>query len=253
MNYNFSRMLNFIFLSGQNRAEFIQLNKIKITESDPMSEIEEIVSGLTIILFLFSLYYYILFRHILNKRSAKKDFDRVASEMGLFKTPSEDPLDSALTYSGRVKGYDVSITPEEYNKFRIKLKSGPKIWLIKISWFQYLTGGPDLPKRLAKKNMVPFSFANKLFHSQFAESSIAENLKKADQSVELLAKLKNKWGLKMNGIKVDELFIDAVPSRGFSNKMHSLSGKQLKEFLPDLIALAEMFDNLPELSSSRTS
>ncbi|MDH5656074.1 MAG: hypothetical protein OEZ34_09215, partial [Spirochaetia bacterium] len=136
-----------------------------------MIEIEAIFAGVTLVLIFFSFYYYILFRHILNKRSAKTDFEKTASEMGLFKTQTDDPLmDSVLKYNGRVKGYDVTITPEESKKFHIKLKSAPKIWFKKISWFQLLTGGPDLPKkRLAKNNMVPFTFANKsankLFHS----------------------------------------------------------------------------------------
>ncbi|EHQ06898.1 hypothetical protein Lepil_2222 [Leptonema illini DSM 21528] len=45
--------------------------------------------------------------------------------------------------------------------------------------------------------------------------------------------------------------ISASPSRGGGHKCHSITGRQLKAFLPDLIVLAQMWDSLPELLEER--
>ncbi len=194
-------------------------------------------------------FYYMEIRHRLNRRAARRDLAKTAGELGLrCKTKGE-----LGTYEGRIDGYFVRITPEDYIKFTIMLKSPAAVWILRTSRLEKLINRnfmsspfPESAEFFFRNNDI-----NRFFHYRYAPKDQVEALGHADISVALLAALAVKWRWSMGQMSITGESITASPLRGTMNKCHSITGSQLRDFLPDLVTLAKMWDGLPELNRAR--
>ncbi|TAL29618.1 MAG: hypothetical protein EPN93_21250 [Spirochaetes bacterium] len=206
-----------------------------------------------LVLTLFSLvaayFYYMDFRYLLNRRTARKDLAITAKMLGLKRKGGGD----LGTYEGRIDGYFVKITADERTKITIMLKSKCDVWLFRTSWMEKIINRSSMKDPFP--GSVPFMFgngdANGIFHYQYASKRVAEALCRADASLRLLGGLARQWRWTMGPMSLIYGQISASPSRGMGHKCHSITGRQLKEYLPGLIALAKVWDSLPELIGER--
>ena len=202
---------------------------------------------------LFSLtaayFYYMDIRHILNRRTARKDLAVAAKELG-FKSKGGGNLG---TYEGRIDGYFVRITADEHTKITIMLKSKCDVYLFRTNRLEKMINGRSMTEPFP--GAVPFTFgnrdANDFFHYQYASKGVAEALGRANTSLRLLGELAREWRWIMGPMSLIYGQIAASPSRGLGHKCHSITGRQLKELLPGLIALAQRWDTLPDLIGER--
>ncbi|PKL33091.1 MAG: hypothetical protein CVV45_09440, partial [Spirochaetae bacterium HGW-Spirochaetae-10] len=91
---------------------------------------EVIAFSLLVIAILY--FYYMDFRHRLNRLTARRDLVRAAERLGLKRKDSAEP--GALgTFEGRVDGYFVRVTADQHTKISIKLKSKRDVWLFRTN------------------------------------------------------------------------------------------------------------------------
>ena len=209
-----------------------------------------IILSYVLFLLVAAYFYYMDIRHRINRRTARKDLAEAAKELGLRSKKSGD----LGIYEGRLEGYFVRITPEDYIKFTIMLKSPVAVWILRTSRLEklinrnFMSGPfPESAEFFFRNNDI-----NRFFHYRYAPKDQVAALGHADMSVAHLAALAVKWRWTMGQMSITGGSITASPLRGTMNKCHSITGRQLKDFLPDLVALAKMWDALPELNRTHT-
>jgi hypothetical protein len=194
-------------------------------------------------------FYYMDFRHRLNKHTARKDLAAAAQDLGLKKMAGG----GLGTYQGRIDGYFVKITPEEHTKITIMLKSKCDVWLFRTNRLEKMINGRPMTEPFP--GGVPFTFIsrdiNGFFHYRYASKGVAEALGRAGASLRLFCELAHRWRWTMGPMQLINGQISASPSRGLGHKCHSITGRQLEVFLPDLVSLAKMWDSLPDLIGER--
>ncbi len=208
-----------------------------------------IVLAFTLFSLVAAYFYYMDFRHIFNRRTARKDLAATAQELGLKRKGSGE----LGTCEGRIDGYFVKITPEEHAKITIMLKSKCDVWLFRTNRLEKMINWRSMTEPFP--GGVPFAFGNRdangFFHYRYASKGVAGALGRADASLRLLGELARKWRWTMGPMQLSCGQITASPSRGNGHKCHSITGRQLMEFLPGLVALAKMWDSLPDLIGER--
>lgn len=133
------------------------------------------------------------------------------------------------------------------------LKSPIDIWMLRTNCLEKLINRGGTAGQFPDHAEIRFCdrAINRFFHHRYAPKEIAHALGEADSSMQFLATIARNWRWAMGQMHIARGSILASPSRGTMHKCHSLTGKQLKEFLPGLVSLAKTLDELPELHGAR--
>lgn len=208
-----------------------------------------IVLSYSVFFLVAAYFYYVEIRHRINRFSARRDLAPAARELGL----KRQGTGGLGTYRGKIDGYTILVAADEAT-ISIKLKTRSDAWLLRTNWFEKFINGKSM--EAAMSHLEAFTFANKdanrLFHYQFAPQRLAVALARAEAPAQLLADLEKKWRWAMGPLSLMGDTIRATPSRGYDKYGKSITGRQLREFIPGLIVLAKMWDQIIEYQSSES-
>jgi len=233
---------------------------------------ESLAEGLTTFVFLVlflsgmgTMVYRMWLRHVIHHTHARHMFPKLAEELHLRHKPSRDPKGIG-SLRGTFRGYRVVLDADAHEsspKLNVRLRKRHSLDLVRESWGE-LEGTAPIT--------FPVGKLNRYFKTRRAAPELAAWLtagcpadERVDQErgagyrragaaaergpdvVATLDDFVSRWGKKLVVFKLqrEELGCSLALGSG-ENTVQSLSPEQVRALLPDMIALAEALDAMPE-------